>query len=213
MRSEILSLCDLTGNMVLPWAKGDYRCTCVDIQHAPGLHIGDHRHIRLLGNDVRSLDGDDFGRLAMIFAFPPCTHTAASGARWFKSKGPRAASTAFGILASCLEIIEYHTCPWMIENPVSTFSTYWRKPDFTFDPCDYAGYADDPQAEAYTKKTCMWTGGGFAMPEPRRVEPVHGSLMHLMPPSKDRGNLRSATPTGFARAVFEANGILERADT
>jgi hypothetical protein len=27
----------------------------------------------------------------------------------------------------------------------------------------------------------------------------------LMPPSGDRGNLRSVTPIGFARAVFQAN--------
>ena len=29
--------------------------------------------------------------------------------------------------------------------------------------------------------------------------------IHLMPPSKDRKNLRSATPQGFANAVFNAN--------
>jgi hypothetical protein len=29
--------------------------------------------------------------------------------------------------------------------------------------------------------------------------------MHKLPPSADRGNLRSETPQGFAYAVFEAN--------
>ena len=95
----------------------------------------------------------------------------------------------------------------MIENPVGTLSTYWRDPDYLFDPCDYG----DP----YTKKTLLWTGGGFVMPAvvrpgdmfavPTWVEPVEGSRMHFVPPSNDHTNLRSATPPGFARAVFEAN--------
>jgi len=29
--------------------------------------------------------------------------------------------------------------------------------------------------------------------------------MHKLPPSEDRANLRSETPTGFALATFEAN--------
>jgi hypothetical protein len=41
--------------------------------------------------------------------------------------------------------------------------------------------------------------------EPTWVEPTLGSMIHLMPPSEDRGDLRSITPEGFARAVFLAN--------
>jgi len=63
----------------------------------------------------------------------------------------------------------------------------------------------EPPGDTYTKKTCLWTGGGFKMPEKRSVEPTEGSKMHLMPPSENRANLRSATPMGFAQAVFEAN--------
>ena len=92
----------------------------------------------------------------------------------------------------------------MIENPVSTISTYWRKPDHTFDPCDYGGYLESP-GDAYTKKTCLWTGNGFVMPETKRIPPTEGSRMHKLPPSSDLANLRSATAKGFARAVFEAN--------
>lgn len=46
------------------------------------------------------------------------------------------------------------------------------------------------------------------MPPKRPVEPTQGSLMHLMSPSDDRADRRSATPMGFARAVFEANSAL-----
>jgi hypothetical protein len=37
------------------------------------------------------------------------------------------------------------------------------------------------------------------------VEPVEKSPIHYLPPSADRGDLRSITPMGFAQAEFEAN--------
>ena len=51
--------------------------------------------------------------------------------------------------------------PYFIENPVSTISSYWRKPDHTFDPWQYN--ALDP-ASSYTKKTCLWVGVGSRCP-------------------------------------------------
>jgi hypothetical protein len=58
-----------------------------------------------------------------------------------------------------------------------------------------------------SKKTCLWTGGGFVMPELEFVTKPEGVKESIwkMPPSAERGNLRSVTFPGFARAVFEAN--------
>ena len=56
--------------------------------------------------------------------------------------------------------------------------------------------------EAYTKHTCLWTGHGFQMPEKRPVFPIHGSMVDKVPGSKNRANIRSLTPRGFAAAVF-----------
>ena len=87
----------------------------------------------------------------------------------------------------------------MIENPVGKFSDHMGKPDYTFQPWQYG--------DNYTKKTCLWTGNGFVMPEPivkERPLDVMQSIW-LMPPSEDRADLRSVTPRGFAKAVFEAN--------
>jgi len=49
--------------------------------------------------------------------------------------------------------------------------------------------------------------GGFVMPAAwQRTKPAGTvATIHLMPPSADRGDKRSVTPAGFARAVFEAN--------
>lgn len=31
---KVVSFCDLTGNMVRPWAEAGYECWCVDVQHS-----------------------------------------------------------------------------------------------------------------------------------------------------------------------------------
>lgn len=112
---------------------------------------------------------------------------------------------ALQLFTCCYAHAAWSGAPFMVENPVGALSKHMGEPDFHFDPYEYAGYLDDPSPEAYTKKTHLWTGNGFVMPDPRRVVPILGSMMHLMPPSDDRADERSATPRGFARAVFAAN--------
>ena len=197
----VLSLCDYTGNMVKPWAEAGYECICVDIRHEPGERK--KNGITFVGADIRDwlpprLDYE------IVFAFPPCTNLAVSGARWFKDKGLKGLIEGLELVERCREICEWSGAPYMIENPVSTLSTYWRKPDYTFNPCDYGGYLNPP-SDHYTKKTCLWTGNGFVMPPKKPVEPSEGSKMHLLPPSKDRANIRSETPKGFAMAVYDSN--------
>lgn len=193
----VISIFDHSTNMVKPWAEAGYTCYCVDIQHHKGVVIdGAHPNIIRVGADI--LDWvPPRGEIAFAAFFPPCTDLAVSGARWFSGKGLDSLWKAIRLFSVATKLAEWSGAPYLIENPVSTISSYWRKPDYTFDPCDYG----DP----YTKKTCLWTGGGFVMPKKDRVEPIQGSKMHLLPPSVDRANLRSATPMGFAYAVFEAN--------
>ena len=188
-RGNVLSLCDFTGNMVMPWVHAGYSATIVDLKHEDASSP----QLTRVGADVRDwdlVDGWD-----MVFAFPPCTDLANSGARWFKEKGMGALIEALQVVEACRRICEASGAPWMLENPVGQLATYWRKPEYTFDPCDYG----DP----YTKKTCLWTGGGFVLPWRSRVEAV-GSLPH-QPGQRWDPVARSATPLGFARAVFEAN--------
>jgi hypothetical protein len=197
-----ISLFDYSAEMMRPWADAGLLCYCVDTQHPTGE--AREGNIIRVGEDIRDwLPPRE--RIAFVAAFPPCTDLAVSGARWFQGKGLGALRDAIDLFHRAARICEWSGAPYLIENPVSTISTYWRKPDYNFDPCDYAGYADDPAAEAYTKRTCLWTGGGFVMPEPQAVVPILGSMMHRLPPSDERANIRSKTPQGFARAVFHAN--------
>lgn len=181
--------------MAQPWAEAGYTCFCVDMQHPTGEER-DGNIIRV-GADIRQWRPLMYLPWAFAAFFPPCTHLAVSGARWFRGKGLRALAQSIELVAEAAEMAEALQCPYLIENPVSTLASYWRPPDYTFDPCDYG----DP----WTKKTCLWTGGGFVMPPKNRVPATEGSKIHRMPPSEDRARLRSQTPAGFARAVFEAN--------
>lgn len=208
MKRVVVSLFDYTGNILRPWADAGYPCYAYDIQHEreyrrDGITYipADLRRSGDVGDMTRRF-GD--GNVEMVFAFPPCDHLAVSGARWFKGKGLRKLAEAIELFAVAAEMCEALGAPYMIENPVSTISTYWRKPDHTFHPWQYAGH---DERDNYTKKTCLWIGGGFVMP-PWCIDealPPPDDRIHKAGPGEGRKNFRSATPMGFARAVFEAN--------
>jgi hypothetical protein len=187
--------------MVQPWLEAGHDCRIVDVQHPKGAHKGKDGIVRE-GCDVREFKW--LGPPAIVFAFPPCTNLSVSGARWFQDKGLESLHESLGLVVACKRICEESGAPWMLENPVGMLSSYWRKPDYTFQPWQYG--------DAYSKKTCLWTGNGFVMPEAwiaNKPDDVKASI-HLMPPSADRGDKRSITPAGFAKAVFEVNEPLLR---
>ena len=197
---RVLSLFDKTANMVKPWAKAGFICYCVDIQHPKGETR--EGNIIKIGADVRDVFSwlpRQIDEIVIAFAFPPCTHLAVSGARWMRQKGLRALNEAIELFDVTVKLFEWLGCPYMIENPVSTISTYWRKPDYIFQPWQYG--------DLYYKKTCLWTGNGFIMPEPVYDTPPEGTEPKIwkLPPSLDRSDKRSETPVNFAKAVFEAN--------
>ncbi len=207
---DVVSLCDLTGNMVRPWAESGYHCLCVDLQHSirrERVEVVGAGSITYRWGNV--LNRDRVRPKLAAFGFPPCTDLAVSGARDFATKGLRMFIDALEVVDAVRLVLEWCDVPWMIENPVGRLSTAWRAPDYTFDPCDFG----DP----YTKKTCLWTGGGFVMPVSNpigapdmfggaeAVFPHEGSKMHRMTGGFAGANKRSETPMGFARAVFHAN--------
>ena len=183
----IVSLCDRTGVWCAPYRRMGYRVVQVDLAH---------------GGDVRLIEWP--GEVWGVIAQPPCSHFAGSGARWWQRKGSEALIEGLSVVDACLRIIAT-TRPawWVLENPVGRLSRYLGPWAMTYDPHEYAGWADEPDAEAYTKRTCLW--GRFEEPARRPVEPVLGSMMHRLPPSDDRAALRSVTPQGFARAFAAAN--------
>ena len=201
MNKRILSLFDYSGVMVEPWLKAGHEVTIVDLQHPAGINVGSDGIIRV-GCDVTEFKPD--GEYDIVFAFPPCTHLAGSGARWWSKKGVSALIDGLSLVSEAGRVIIQSKAPvWMIENPVGRLSTLWMKPDYIFDPCDYGGYIS-PTTDQYIKRTCLWTSVTFVMPEPKRVPPVLGSIVRDKLSSRDKYK-RSLTPKGFAEAIYVAN--------
>lgn len=205
----VISLCDLTGNMVKPWIDAGYKALLVDPQHGTTRTEDNVTQFSGTIEDAMKTIGGliQAGEVAMVFGFPPCTDMAVSGARWFETK--RAVDKLFQAKAvmvaeQCRTIGRLSGAPWFVENPVSVLSSAFGRPQHTFHPSDYTAYAPD---DNYTKKTCLWTGGGFVMPQPAKDNTLGpaDNRIHFASPGPERANFRSATPMGFARAVFDAN--------
>ena len=168
-----------------------YSC---DIQDCSGGHP--EWHIKA---DVLSILNKDWD---MIIAFPPCTHIAVSGAAWFEQKrkdGRQQQGIDFFMqFANC-------SCDKLaIENPIGIMSTIWRKPDQIIQPWQF-GHPE-------TKATCLWLKGLPKLSPTSIVElPKEKNKrmrLHYLPPSKDRGKLRSKTFAGIADAMAKQWGLL-----
>lgn len=198
-------LCDLTGRMAEPWAEAGIRCYCVDVQHS----IRKDRiegNIHFVWGDVRTWTPPRGVRPIFGGSFTPCTDVAVSGARDFQKKGGYLLRDALEAFEAARQCFEWADIPYFQENSVGVLSSipHIGKPDHYFHPHEYAGWCEE---DNYTKNTCIWAGNGFVMP-PKRPAPQLGSPDNRIwkaPPSEDRADFRSATPRGFARAVFHAN--------
>ena len=223
-RGTIISLCDLTGIMVKPWVESGYRAVLVDPQHKEQSNKGGVERLpfTILDAMPRLSEIIKNENVVFVFGFPPCTDVAVSGAAHFESKrqkDPHFQAKAALVAEECRVIGMACGCPWGFENPVSVFSGIFGKPNHSFHPYEYGKYLPDGDKhpeypeyikprDAYPKKTCLWTGGGFVMPEKMPVDITPGySDQHkkLGGKSERTKNIRSATPRGFAKAVFLAN--------
>ena len=161
-----------------------YSC---DIEPCSGEHPNRHLH-----QDVTGLLSEKWD---MIIAFPPCTHLAVSGARWFKEKrkdGRQQQGIDFFMLfgnCKCTRIA--------IENPVGIMSTLWRKPNQIIQPWMF-GHGE-------TKTTCLWLKGLPCL-APTNIVDGREQRIWKMPPSNDRARLRSKTFPGIAKAMAEQWG-------
>ena len=229
----VISLYDFTGEALKPWAEAGYTCHAFDIQHdetgwvdrfdgggSIRFHKADlHDHNTL--NAIHSAFADK--PVVFGMAFPVCTDMAVSGARHFKRKAeanPSFQDEAVSYAVWCARLFNSLHVPYFVENPVSVLATKWRKPDYSFHPYEYGEYLSDAEAvhprwpdyiaerDAYTKKTCLWTGNGFRMPTKiPTCKPTGYSTQHLKLGGKSQRtkDIRSATPRGFAKAVYEFN--------
>ena len=137
----------------------------------------------------------------LIVAFPPCTHLAVSGAKWFNEKRQdgrqQQAIDFFMRFAEC-------DCERVaIENPVGIMSTQWRKPEQIIQPYEFG----DP----FSKTTCLWLKGlpklvGTCLVDSgERIVTPSGKTMAKWysdaSPRAERAKVRSKTFPGIANAM------------
>ena len=200
--ANILVACEESQAVANAFRENGHNAFSCDTQECSGGHPEWH-----LQQDVVPLLQQDWD---MIIAFPPCTHIAVSGARWFEQKrkdGRQQECIDFFMLfanAKCERIA--------IENPVGIMSTIWRKPDQIIQPFQFGHHI--------SKRTCLWHKG---LPNliPTEIvdrgEQVTFASGKSMPkwysdafklPPKERAKVRSKTFKGIADAMATQWGAI-----
>ena len=182
-RKRVLVACEFSGIVRDAFIAEGHDAVSCDLlpTERPGPH-----HLA----DVRAVIGEGWD---MMLAFPPCTHLAVSGARWFaQRRADQEWALEFVRLLMAAPIRKI-----AIENPVGVISTRIRKPDQIVQPWQF-GHGE-------TKTTCLWLKGLPPL-EPTEVVDGRESRIHHMPPSADRGKLRSITYPGIAAAMAKQWG-------
>lgn len=129
----------------------------------------------------------------MMIAFPPCTHLASSGARWFKDKRPEQEAA----IAFVRRLVGADIPRIAIENPIGVLSTRFHKPDQIIQPWQF-GHGE-------TKATCLWLKG---LPKltPTNIVDGREARVHRMSPGPNRWRERSRTFAGIAEAMADQWG-------
>ena len=129
----------------------------------------------------------------LLIAFPPCTHLAVSGARWFKDKREEQ-----GLAIQFFRWLAEAPFPRVaVENPIGIMSTNYRKPDQIIQPWQF-GHGE-------TKATCLWLKG-LPLLKPTKIVEGRTARVHREPPGPDRWKNRSRTYQGIADAMAQQWG-------
>ena len=217
----ILDLCGGTGSWSKPYVDAGYQVIVVDVkdvlQTSAELYLSDVENfmyyhpesITQLCPDRGWVMKDIYG----ILAAPPCTMFSHARTRASRERDVRG---AMEVVLACLKIVlevQYHVKTgekktplkfWALENPNHGILKYLLgKPAYTFTPADFG--------HDYKKQTALW--GWFNNPvktpididapkfDSMKTKDIHGEHYGKL----DRQTRRAITPSGFAKAFFDAN--------
>jgi len=184
---KILVACEESGVVTECFRNKGHDAWSCDIQPTSGNLPQYHMQC-----DIREIMNDHWD---MMIAFPPCTDICVSGARHFEAKkkdGRQQAGIDFFMLFANSPIEK--VC---IENPVGIMSTLYRKPNQIIHPWQH-GHGE-------TKKTCLWLKG-LPLLQPSNIVEGRYPRVWRIPPSPDRGKIRSKTYPGIAQAMADQWG-------
>lgn len=184
---KILVACEESQRVCQAFRDKGHEAYSCDILDTSGSHPEWH-----IKGDVLLLLNDHWD---MILAFPPCTHLAASGARWFEEKrkdGRQQKAIEFFMRFTDLKCTRV-----AIENPIGIMSTVYRKPDQIIQPWQY-GHGEQ-------KSTCLWLKN-LPLLKPTNIVAGREQRIWRMPPGPDRSRERSKTYIGIAEAMADQWG-------
>ena len=179
-KEKVLVACEFSGIVRNALLKRGIDAVSCDIlpSETDGPHIQDDVLMHL-----------DDGWTTMI-AFPPCTHLAVSGARWFKNK----IKEQQGALDFVRKLMYAPIGRICVENPISIISTRIRKPTQIIQPWMF-GHGE-------TKATCLWLKN-LPRLKPTNVMEGREQRTWKQPPNPSRWRNRSRTFQGIADAMAE----------
>lgn len=184
---KVLVACEYSGRVRDAFIARGHDALSVDL--LPTDEPGPHHQ-----GDVRDVLGAGWD---LMVAFPPCTHLAVSGARWFPQKQAEQAEA----LRFVRLLLDAPIPRIALENPVSIISTRIRKPDQTIQPWQY-GHGE-------VKRTCLWLKN-LPLLTPTNVVAGREPRVHRLPPGPDRWKERSRTFPGIADAMATQWGTLDQ---
>ncbi|WP_305296568.1 hypothetical protein [Parvibacter caecicola] len=199
---RVLVACEESQAVTSQLRRGGVEAYSCDLLPCSGNHP--EWHIQADALEIAKMSWD------MVLAFPPCTHLAASGARWFPEKqrdGRQQMGIGFFLAFTALD----HVPRVAIENPVGIMSRFYREPDQIIQPWQFG----DP----HEKKTCLWLKGLPPLVPTKVVEPNPRVLcrdgktypdwhVHSSAKGHARSVERSKTFPGIAKAMAEQWGRL-----
>ena len=179
---RVLVACEESQRVTAELRKRGHMAFSCDLLPTSGDNVQWH-----IQDDVFKVIDDEWD---MMIAFPPCTHLAASGARWFKQKrldGRQQQGIDF-----FMRLVQAPIEKIAIENPVGIMSTHYRKPNQIIQPWQF-GHGE-------TKATCLWLKN-LPMLKPTNIVDGREPRIWRMPPGPDRAKERSKTYMGIAQAM------------
>jgi len=131
---RVLVACEFSGRVRDAFLRLGHQAVSCDL--LPSNNLGPHIQDSILNHLTPDWD--------LLIAFPPCTHLASSGARWFKSK-PHLQQEALNFVSLLWSAPIPHIA---LENPIGILSTHFRRPDQIINPWQF-GHPE-------SKSTCLW---------------------------------------------------------
>ena len=198
---NVLIACEESQAVCKAFRANGHNAFSNDLQECSGGHPEWH----IIADALTVINGGTFvtqsGEVVVIdkwhlaILHPPCTYTALCGNRWYFNSDLRMEGVGFCVKLWHLSIA---ACDMVcLEQPKTIMQRYIGKRSQTIHPWQF-GHGE-------TKETWLWLKGLRPL-IPTNIVVGRENLIWKMPPSPDRGKLRSKTFPGIAQAMADQWG-------